>query len=966
MNDIILSAVLNLLALFGAEKKVDKEKALNIVINYLKRYFYVLARQSYIDFYNDLRDFYEEFPLEQSQNAVKKICDNLHGRIPEEDQALMILRFMEFSDMGTKTLDSESPILQAAVDSFGIKDSLYESFVNFVLEKECDEVKLLQLDNDSGLLKTLFIKEYNSLIFSYIGDSPVFMFDAPVDNFFHVWQQSGVLKSKDFSPVYYATVMSLYGYDTSSSLVDLSARDVEFRFVEGSDYGLHNFTSTVRGGELVAIMGGSGVGKSTLMSLLTGSLIPQQGTITLNGHNVAEENTKSVIGFVPQDDLLIEELTVYQNLWYTAKLCFDKMSPEELDKKVISVLEQLELDKVKDLKVGSPINKYISGGQRKRLNIAMELIREPSVIFLDEPTSGLSSSDTEKVVNILKALTYKGKLIISNIHQPSSEVFKLFDRLWILDVGGYPVYDGNPIDAISYFKTAENYADSEISACKSCGTVKPEIPLNIINTKLLDTTGRMTENRKVSPTQWHDKYLEHRKVFSDVDVRPLPVSLQLRPNVFNQMKIFFQRNVKTKLANLQYILVTTLEAPILAVICGLLTKYTPDNSLYSVIDNKNIVTYYFMAVIVSIFLGMAGSAEEIIKDRAILKREKFLNLSYKSYISSKVLFMALISLLQTFLFIVIGNAILGIHGMFFMWWLILFISSFLSSLIGLLLSQCLNSVVAIYISIPLLLIPQILLCGLVVDFDDINSKSETGNVPVIGDIIPSRWAFEALAVANFTMNEYEKPLFPKERIKYSYAYYNNAYLYELRSQLETYKDEINKGKTPNQHHIDVIRSSLPKLIAIAQIDNYSGDFSYDSLNSYFDQIESSIGKKSSKLTMEIDNEISKIIREIGQENYLEIKKNNFNQRLEDLVVNRNAEKMCVVKGTHIVPKSGFIFLTPESTIGRAPFYSGVKCLGKNEVLTPWFNMGVLVIMSIIFSVLLYLDYPGKKVRKERN
>ena len=184
---------------------------------------------------------------------------------------------------------------------------------------------------------------------------------------------------------------------------------------------------------MLAIMGGSGTGKSTLLSILNGSLIPQEGSITINGHDISEPEAKQLIGFVPQDDLLIEELTVYQNLWFTAKLCFDGMTDEEIDRRVLKTLKDLGLDAAKDLKVGSPINKYISGGQRKRLNIALELIREPAVLFLDESTSGLSSADTEKVINLLKEQTYKGKLIAVNIHQPSSDVYKLFDRLWLLD-----------------------------------------------------------------------------------------------------------------------------------------------------------------------------------------------------------------------------------------------------------------------------------------------------------------------------------------------------------------------------------------------------------------------------------------------------------------------------------------------------------------------------------------------------
>ena len=157
---------------------------------------------------------------------------------------------------------------------------------------------------------------------------------------------------------------------------------------------MHNFSFNLESGQLVAIMGGSGVGKSTLLSILNGNIIPGEGNVCLNGHPLSDPECKQLIGFVPQDDLLIEELTVFQNLWYTARLCFANLTEKEIEDRVNTILEDLDLSKIRDLAVGSPIRKTISGGQRKRLNIALELIREPAILYLDEPTSGLSSTDS--------------------------------------------------------------------------------------------------------------------------------------------------------------------------------------------------------------------------------------------------------------------------------------------------------------------------------------------------------------------------------------------------------------------------------------------------------------------------------------------------------------------------------------------------------------------------------------------
>ena len=709
-------------------------------------------------------------------------------------------------------------------------------------------------------------------------------------------------------------------------------------------------------------MGGSGTGKTTLLSLLNGSIKPQQGTITINGHDISEPATKDLIGFVPQDDLLIEELTVYQNLWFTARLCFEGMSEKDLDYRVMKTLKDLGLDAIKHLKVGSAINKYISGGQRKRLNIALELIREPSVLFLDEPTSGLSSADTEKVINLLKEQTFKGKLIIVNIHQPSSDVYKLFDRLWLLDRGGYPVFDGNPIDAITYFKEAANYADAETSACPTCGNVNPEIVLNIIDEKALSNTGEPSDERKMNPQDWHELYLKKRPQMDAPVVKNIPASDQKKPNALKQFAIFLQRNIKTKITNVQYLCITLLVAPLLAVICALLTRFAPPEG-YTVMTNKNLVSYFFMAVIVATFTGMSGSAEEIIRDRTLLKRERFLNLSYASYIWSKIVYMAGVSLIQTLLFILIGNTIMGLHGLFTTWWIILFTTALVASLTGLLLSQCLNSVVAIYISIPILLIPQILLCGLVVSFTDLSPKSTTGNVPLLGDIIPSRWAYEALAVTSFTDNPYEKNFFDGDKEKYETQYYNMAFLYELQSQLETMKSKDSLQAKAGNKYLDVIHTNLPVITAYCNMQPYQGDNSYESLRKYMLQAEDILKQRSNKITLKQDAKIANFIRQNGKESLIELKRDNFNTKLEDCVTGLDQPLMVEVVDKYIVPRKGIIFLTPLSCSRRAPFYSSEKVVGDWHIKTLWFNLFAMFIMGVIVTIMLLTDCPGRYIRK---
>ena len=216
-------------------------------------------------------------------------------------------------------------------------------FNDFVNGCPTEHVKLLRPEGFDGVLKTLRIKD--TLVFTYEGTDRVLLNDVPVlPGAYQVFLQSSVLKGKTGRPLYYSTITDTTHRSTiTTHHVDFCGRDINFRF-PNSDNGMHNLSFNLHSGELVAIMGGSGTGKTTLLSLLNGSLTPQEGIITINGHDIQEQEAKNLIGVVPQDDLLIEELTVFQNLYYTARLCFASLSEEETCQRVLKTLKDLGLD----------------------------------------------------------------------------------------------------------------------------------------------------------------------------------------------------------------------------------------------------------------------------------------------------------------------------------------------------------------------------------------------------------------------------------------------------------------------------------------------------------------------------------------------------------------------------------------------------------------------------------------------
>lgn len=968
MNETILNGLLNLFAIFASSVRIEREQASRAVHSYLSSHFGVRSHKEYIELYNALREMYDDslFVLDKEQ-IVRNICEQMKVKLRAEEQLLLLIRFVEFAYTNSEEAENHLELFRLVADIFAIPQKEFDDSLAFITGKPSSSLLTISGEEEAtgnhivrkgmeGFIRVFFIRRFDKQIFTYHGSGQVFMNDIPLSpNMFYAWQHSSVLKGPLFLPVYYSDLLTVFNKNERKEVIHLAGRDIDFTF-KNSHNGLHNFSFNLESGQLVAIMGGSGVGKSTLLGIMNGNIRPDRGTITVNGHPLDSPEARQLIGFVPQDDLLIEELTVYQNLLYTARLCFARLSDKEIGERVEKVLKELDLEEIKDLEVGSPIRKTISGGQRKRLNIALELIREPAILYLDEPTSGLSSSDSEKVIMLLKEQTHRGKLVVVNIHQPSSEIYKLFDRLWLLDRGGYPIYDGNPIEAITYFKQAAKYTDPDISVCSACGNVNPELILNIIDSKKIDDSGNQTNIRKFTPEEWHEEYLNSRPVFPAVKEEALPENQQKKPSWFKQFLIFLERNIRTKLTNKPYLAITLLEAPLLALIVALLTRYM-DGDEYTLLANKNFVSYIFMSVIVVTFMGLSISAEEIIKDRTILKREHFLRLSRSSYLTSKMIYLLTVSGLQSLLFILMGNAIIGVGGeMFLTWWTILWATSFLANLTGLILSQTMSSVVAIYITIPLLLIPQILLCGLVIKFDDLNTRAADENiVPLIGEVIPSRWAFEALMVEQFRDNAYNGPYFPIEKEKYLAQYYENVHAPEVRSLAEQLvgKDDLDKRKT--------VENELVVLSRAARIAPRAANEDY---LSYLDKVDAALHERAHNFTAYLDQVQQERSRENGAEWLMELKKAHHNTAIEDLVMGTGSRHMYKETNHRIYPLIGTVYVEPDNAWGRAAFYSHEKNWAGYHISTYKFNLLVIGFFALLAIIAIFAEFPGRFLKRD--
>ena len=1008
MSERILKALMQMFAIIARVDGINDNGRL-IVQSFLKQQLNQELVDQYLAIFDEFLEAHHQVTKKKdgtakrtSLNSVKvlKICTQINGELTQVQKVVVLLRLIEFINSNTEIADQEMEFVITVAETFNIDEEEFRRSMEFVradINNIPDSSRILVIDNMTnhnftetkhifaegvtGQARVLWIQSVNMYALLYYGKSDILLNGQLLtQGKVFILTPGSSLRSSKVKPVYYSDILSAFMSDTSKAKVSFVVKNLEFKF-KGGKLGLRDINFSEDSGKLIGIMGGSGAGKSTLLNVLNGNEIPSGGSVKINGINIHSEKAKieGVIGHVSQDDLLIEELTVFQNLFYNAKLCFGNKTDAHINQMVTDVLTSIGLIETRDLKVGSPLEKTISGGQRKRLNIALELIREPSVLFVDEPTSGLSSRDSENIMDLLKELALKGRLVFVVIHQPSSEIFKMFDKLMILDVGGYPIYYGNPVDSVIYFKTVVNHVNSNESECIECGNVNPEQVFNIIESKVLDEYGNMTRNRKVSPSEWNVHYKEKiEKTIEEVEnITEIPESTFKIPNKFKQFKVFITRDVLSKLTNTQYVSINLLEAPLLAFILAYFIKFVNldlSNKVgYTFRENENIIIYMFMAVVVALFIGLTVSAEEIIRDRKIQKRESFLNLSKGSYIWSKIIIMFSLSAIQAFLFVSVGNYVLEIQGMTFQYWVLLFSSFCFANMLGLNISSSFNSAVTIYILIPILIIPQLLFSGVMVKFDKLNPIITSQSVvPAIGDMMASRWAFEALAVKQFKENKFNKKTYKYDKAIHIATYKKDYWIVDMAKKIDFCEANYNKPESKQEviAALKMIQNELMKELKVPgneklkvsgidklKIGSFSPtiasdirDFVSNTLrNVYLNNFKRASDLKEKEVTLMNKDSVSRL-------QYLKDKDDYENESLSDLVTNRNTPYRILDLNGAFVQKIDPIYLDPvDSDVGRAHFFAPRKKFFGKYYDTYWVNICVIWLMSIILAITLYFD-----------
>ena len=1011
MSESLLKAILDLFILIIKEDNISESER-DKVMEFLNQHLSQKNVQMYLEYFDKMgveviaRDATDTKELQE----LLLLCKKINVELTKKQKTVLLKELIELILADNIITQKEDDLVRAIAKAIHIDESEINELKIFIAGRSPGDMKgekfIVLIDNSDilssdvnfqiregldGCICFIHVESSDSYFLKYFGSAELLLNNIIlIPGQIKVFPAGSAIRGQRMEPVYYSDIVSVFLKNPTENPISFEASNIYFKFPNGN-LGLRDINISEKSGRLVGLMGASGAGKSTLLNVLNGVEIPTEGIVRINGIDIhrEKEKTKGIIGFVPQDDLLIEDLTVYQNLYYAGKLCFKDLSEDELDKLVNKTLLNLGLTETKYLKVGSPLEKTISGGQRKRLNIGLELLREPGVLFVDEPTSGLSSRDSENIMDLLKELSFKGKLIFVVIHQPSSDIFKLFDRLIILDVGGYQIFYGNPVESVVYFKELINLINKDESQCELCGNVNPEQIFNIIETRVVDEYGRITKDRKIPPEQWNRKFVERQQLekIEVVDRKP-PSSLNI-PGKFIQFLVFLKRDFLSKVSNRQYMIINFAEAPLLAFLLAFIVRYySGDMAIsagYMFSKNENIPSYIFMSIIVALFMGLTVSAEEIFKDRKILKREQFLNLSKGSYLMSKVVLLLILSAIQTILFVLVGNSILEIKGMFLPYWAILFSCSFFANMLGLNISSAFNSAVTIYILIPILLIPQLLLSGVVVKFDKLNPRlSNEAVVPLVGDLMVSRWAMEATMVAQFKDNKFEKILYDTDKKITDARYKKLYYLPKLYSKLDYCFNHLGNSDTSDNsnmaYNLGVLRNEIKKELKIIgnnkfpDVDTlYPKTFNadvFETTQKFLDALKTYYTSKYNKAVAEKDAILRKISGDPEMKRQFKILRETYsNESVSNIVKNIAEQYRIVERDGRLIRKLSPVYMTPVDPANmfdfRTQFYVAEKYFAGKFIPTPVFNIVFIWLMSIILYATLYFDILRKIVNWKR-
>ncbi len=579
--------------------------------------------------------------------------------------------------------------------------------------------------------------------------------------------------------------------EESSTITRLRVRGLTRDFVRAGRV-VDNIDFTLHRGEMACILGPSGSGKSTLLNILAGHLSPSFGTVHYNDALLTPNaaDLRRHIALIPREDILDEAMTVGEHIYQASVARRPRLSHVDRKRRVLAVLNFVGLGHLANRNVGRAGERTISDGERTRLNLGLDLTGTAEVFLIDEPISGLASGDAERVIQTLENMS-SGRILLCTLHRPAQSILNRFSKVMVLDTHGQMAFWGSPKEMVSYFREAAREMGLHVpyEAIAAGGA-------DYVFEVLEAPYRRLGERRNLSESMWQERFEGHayryrsreRELEEEADIRPIPRSPRRRAlELWRLFRLWTTRTFLARVRSRMGLYAMLLEGPVLALLIGGTLRAASDTP-YTFYKALHINEYLFLSLVLAMFFGLTDAACEILRDRPLLRRESNYKLFTSGYLLAKTLVLTGIAGVQCTLYLLVGNWILGIHEMFWEHFVIMLLTAFVGMALSLMVSAFARSERVALNIVPLLLVPQILLAGALVRFEEMNEFSpsvpdalipdfidrglsnlrhrvayqdetthdiSTRPVPLIAEFCPLRYAFEMMFVAQSSDNLWE-------------------------------------------------------------------------------------------------------------------------------------------------------------------------------------------------------------------
>ncbi|MFW5819798.1 MAG: ATP-binding cassette domain-containing protein [Bacteroidota bacterium] len=893
-------------------------------------------------FFSHIKDLGRSLNI--SDQDLKECEDFIYGNIPEDSKKELIVTEKDLSEeLEGEWVKNNIPDLRR-----DIIDSLREKIVPDI--------------------RFHYFGPFYFIAFIYNGTHKLFINEnRTYSGYFYSFRRKDILHFEGYDSISFDEIEEHFG--VNSQKIVLSGKDLTYKH-EKTKYSIKKFSFYEESGQIIGIVGNNGVGKSTILKLISNQIDPLTGELCINGSNVIKNSyrLKPLMGYVPHADIEFPGLSIYENLLYQAHLSLGNMNMSEIKRRVNNTLESWFLSKIKHVRAGTFIDHSISDFQRICLRIAIEMIRNPYILLLDEPLSGLSFSDSKRLLSLLKDETQKGRLVILTSQLPTSEFFNMFDKVWLIDSDGYMIFNGPPMASLSFFRNTGLLPYYYIQS--KSDTVSAEEVIKVVETKKINSDGSISDERQIDPGTWYDAWrAESDKEFENIDTeeKPLPIYGSALPGIEKQFMVYLLRNFKKSLSNIKFLLYNILGVPAAGVIMALIIRYAFGGQ-YIFAENDFLPLFLFLSINLILLTSMFMGGEEIFSEKSQLHRDLSFNLSPFSYFNAKMTFVFILSFMQAFLYTIFTNMTLGLHGVTDDYLFIYFSVAAFGNLLSLSFSHTFRKLSTIYIFIPFFLIPNLLFTGYLIPFNQTSySKNYNESVPLIANVFPTRWAYEVLMVEQFKNNPYNQYFFEEKKKHYHSEFVLNMLIPTLNEELN--KSLTHKYLSPDENQLaESLNLIKHEFILLAKYDHIApyekilvlNPMNYDSTLynetfgylTYLRFLMENIISETEAIMEEKKTELSNLTNGMDLEDY---RSHHVNHAVRYLVEAENVREEIIIKKGELIKKGSPVYIRPESIYGRSHYYASEKRFNNQYLSINRFNMTAIWILNLLLYILLLSD-----------